>query len=45
MPLLRFDILEGRTDDEIGRSGKPKETFYRLLAENLHKACGIAPEE
>jgi hypothetical protein len=102
MPLLRFDILEGRTDKEIGqlldaaheamveafgvptsdrfqvvhehkpsrvrfddiglgikrsdkvvmlqltampRSGKQKETFYRLLAENLQKACGIAPED
>jgi Tautomerase enzyme len=102
MPLLRFDILEGRTDDEIGqlldaahtamveafgvpvsdrfqvvnehkpsrvrfgdiglgitrsdkvvllqitampRSGKQKETFYRLLAERLHAACGIAPED
>jgi Tautomerase enzyme len=102
MPLLRFDILEGRTDDEIDqlldaahsamveafgvpdsdrfqvvhehkpnrvrigdiglgikrsdkvvllqitampRSGKQKETFYRLLAERLHAACGIAPED
>ncbi len=102
MPLLRFDILEGRTDDEIGqlldaahtamveafgvplsdrfqvvhehkpsrvrfgdiglgiersdkvvllqitampRSGKQKETFYRLLVERLHAACGIAPED
>lgn len=101
MPLLRFDILEGRTDDEIGqlldaahaaqveafgvpesdrfqvvnehkpshvrfgdiglgiersdqvvllqitampRSGKQKETFYRLLVENL-SACGIASED
>jgi hypothetical protein len=102
MPLLRFDILEGRTDDEIGklldaahaaqveafgvpesdrfqvvnehkpsrvrfgdiglgiersdkvvllqitampRSGKQKETFYRLLVEKLQAACGIAPED
>jgi hypothetical protein len=102
MPLLRFDILEGRTDEEIGqlldaahaamveafgvpdsdrfqvvhehkpsrmrigdiglgikrsdkvvllqitampRSGKQKETFYRLLAEGLQAACGIAPED
>ena len=102
MPLLRFDILEGRTDDEIGkildaahaaqveafgvpvsdrfqvvnehkpsrvrfgdiglgikrsdkvvllqitampRSGSQKETFYRLLAENLQKDCGIDPED
>jgi len=102
MPLLRFDILEGRTENEIGqlldaahtamveafgvpssdrfqvvhehkpsrvrfediglgikrsdkvvmlqitampRSGKQKETFYRLLAENLKTACGIAPED
>jgi hypothetical protein len=102
MPLLRFDILEGRTDDEIDqlldaahsamveafgvpdsdrfqvvhehkpsrvrigdiglgikrsdkvvllqitampRSGKQKETFYRLLAERLHANCGIAPED
>ena len=101
MPLLRFDILEGRTDDEIvrfstpdmrprwsfrragsdrfqvvhehkpsrvrfgdiglgiersdkvillqitamPRSGKQKETFYRLLAERSHAACGIAPED
>jgi tautomerase-like protein len=101
MPLLRFDILEGRTDDEIGqildaahaaqvkafgvpesdrfqvvhehkpsrvrfgdiglkisrsdkvvllqicampRSGGQKETFYRLLAENLAKV-GIAGED
>jgi hypothetical protein len=28
----------------IPRSGKQKETFYRLLAENLQKACGIAAE-
>ena len=27
------------------RSGKQKETFYRLLAERLHAACGIAPED
>ena len=102
MPLLRFDILEGRTDEEIGklldaahaaqveafgvpvsdrfqvvnehkpsrvrfgdiglgikrsdkvvllqitampRSGKQKETFYRLLVEKLQAACGIAPED
>jgi hypothetical protein len=102
MPLLRFDILEGWTDDEISRmldaghaaqveafgvpesdrfqvvnehkpnrvrfgdiglgiersekvvllqitamprSGKQKETFYKLLAEKLQAACGIAPED
>jgi hypothetical protein len=27
------------------RSGKQKETFYRLFAERLHAACGIAPED
>jgi tautomerase-like protein len=27
------------------RSGKQKETFYRLLVEKLQAACGIAPED
>lgn len=102
MPLLRFDLIEGRDDEEIQdlldaahramlaafkvperdryqivhehkpgqmivedtgldipRTGKvvllqvtsrprtreQKETFYRLLCEELEKACGIAPAD
>ena len=102
MPLLRFDLIEGRTDDEtktlldaahramlaafkvperdryqivqehnpghmivedtgLGiertdkvvvvqvtsrpRTREQKETFYRLLCEELERACGIAPSD
>lgn len=102
MPLLRFDLFEGRTDDELkalldaahramlaafrvperdryqivhehpasrmimhdtglgiprtnkfvfiqmttrSRSRDMKETFYRLLCEELKSACGIAPSD
>ncbi|WP_108682932.1 tautomerase family protein [Methyloceanibacter sp. wino2] len=102
MPLLRFDLIEGRTDDEIQtlldaahramlaafkvperdryqivqehkrgrmivedtgldiertdkvvvvqvisrpRTREKKEDFYRLLCEELERACGIAPSD
>lgn len=102
MPLLRFDLIEGRTPDELQslldaahramlaafkvperdryqivhehkpahmivedtgldiprtdkvvflqvtsrpRGREAKEAFYRLLTEELHKSCGIAPSD
>ncbi|MBI1651338.1 tautomerase family protein [Hyphomicrobium sulfonivorans] len=102
MPLLRFDLIEGRTDDELKtlldaahramlaafkvperdryqiviehkpsrmimedtglgftrtekavllqvfsrpRGKEAKQTFYRLLVEELEKSCGIAPTD
>jgi len=102
MPLLRFDLIEGRTDDEMKalldaahramlaafkvperdryqivhehapsrmivedtglgiprtdkvvvvtvtsrpRTREQKETFYRLLCEELERSCGIAPSD
>ncbi len=46
MPLIRFDLIEGRTEKEIADLlDAEKQSFYRLPCEALQQKCGIAPSD
>ena len=51
MPLVRIDLLKGRTDAEVtailsaGRTTEQKQAFYAKAAERLAREAKVRPED